>query len=190
GNSALSSGGGIFSYDGSLSIIDSNIANNDAASNTLFSFEENAGGGIYSSTGLTLTNSSVSRNSSERGGGIFVVGSNSVEISDSTLENNFSYNGSGGGIEIDGSSTVGISTSTISNNTASTNSLGGGGITANGSGVVEISASIISSNTAVLNDDTLPVNTGGGGIEINDSREVRISTSTISNILSLAMVVA
>jgi predicted outer membrane repeat protein len=129
------------------------LSNSTISGNT----SNSSGGGIYSSN-ATISNSIISGNTSNsNGGGIY--SSSSVTLSNSTISGNTS-NSSGGGIY--SSSNATISNSTISGNTASN----GGGIY--GSSSVTLTNSIISGNTA---------NTSGGGIYSNITT---LSNSTVA----------
>ncbi|MBN3875043.1 Calx-beta domain-containing protein [Nostoc sp. JL23] len=102
------------------------------------------GGGIYSTSSVTVSNSNLSGNIAALGGGIYST--SSVIATNSTISGN-TANTSGGGIY--STSSVTATNSTISGNTANTN---GGGIY---SSTNTLSNSTVSSNTAKVN---------GGGI--------------------------
>ncbi|MEH2115632.1 Calx-beta domain-containing protein [Nostoc sp.] len=139
----------VFNASASLSIDGLNITGGNAAN----------GGGIYSTSSITLSNSSISGNTaSTSGGGIY--SSSSVTLSNSIISSN-TANSNGGGIY---SSNATISNSTFSSNTANNN---GGGIYSSNA---TISNSTFSSNTA---------NSNGGGIF--SSSILTISNSTISS---------
>jgi hypothetical protein len=92
---------------------------------------------------MTISNSTIANNSSDRdGGGIFNDNGSSrvVNISNSTIANN-SANGDGGGILNNG-------TTTISNSTIANNSANGGGGLFNKSGTMTIAQSIVANNSA------------------------------------------
>ncbi|MBN3891619.1 MAG: DUF4347 domain-containing protein [Nostoc sp. JL31] len=126
----------IFNASASLSIDGLKITGGNAGSSN--------GGGIYSTSGVTVSNSNFSGNIANLGAGIY--SSSSVTAINSTISGN-TANTSGGGIY--SSSSVTASNSTISGNTANTN---GGGIY---STTTTLSNSTVSSNTAKVN---------GGGI--------------------------
>ncbi|MEH2370803.1 Calx-beta domain-containing protein [Nostoc sp.] len=128
----------IFNASASLSIDGLKITGGNAGSN-------NNGGGIYSTSSVTVSNSNLSGNIAALGGGIY--SSSSVTATNSTISGN-TANTSGGGIY--SSSSVTASNSTISGNTANTN---GGGIYS--STTTTLTNSTVSSNTAKVN---------GGGI--------------------------
>ncbi|MDZ7953731.1 Calx-beta domain-containing protein [Nostoc sp. DedQUE09] len=102
------------------------------------------GGGIYSTSSVTVSNSNLSGNIAALGGGIYST--ISVTATNSTISGN-TANASGGGIY--STSSVTATNSTISSNTANTN---GGGIY---STITTLINSTVSSNTVKVN---------GGGI--------------------------
>ena len=92
GNTASSSGSGIFNSGGTLTVTDSTVSGNTAPG---------SGGGILNSNGgsLTITNSTVSENgASGTGGGIWTQGT--VTLTNSTVSGNTA--GTGGGIHNSG----------------------------------------------------------------------------------------
>ncbi len=121
-----------------------------------------AGGGIYNSGTLTLTDSTISSNTAPSGGGIF-NNSGTLTVSDSTVSGNTA--GAGGGIFNAGTLTV--SNSTVSGNTASG---GAGGGIFNG-GTLTVSNSTVSGNTA---------SGGAGGGISNSYGTLTVSNSTVS----------
>ncbi|WP_138505255.1 Calx-beta domain-containing protein [Nostoc sp. PA-18-2419] len=137
----------VFNASASLSIDGLKITGGNAGNND--------GGGIYSNSSVTLSNSIISSNTANAGGAIY---SSSVTLSNSTISSN-TANTNGGGIY---SSSATISNSTISSNTANTN---GGAIYSSSN--LTLSNSTISSNTA---------KTYGGGIYTSNAT---VSNSTI-----------
>ncbi|MEH2067450.1 MAG: Calx-beta domain-containing protein [Nostoc sp.] len=137
----------VFSASASLSIDGLKITGGNAGNND--------GGGIYSNSSVTLSNSIISSNTANAGAAIY---SSSVILSNSTISSN-TANSNGGGIY---SSSATISNSTISSNTANSN---GGGIYSSSN--LTLSNSTISSNTA---------KTYGGGIYTSNAT---VSNSTI-----------
>lgn len=136
-NIAAERGGGIeVEEDGTLSITDSTLSDNEAQ----------FGAGLFSAGTATVTRSTVSGNeSSENGGGLELysfIGTDTpstLVVDTSTITSNTAQNNGGG---IQGSrGAVTISNSTITSNSAAT---GGGVIT---SGDLEITGSLISGNT-------------------------------------------
>ena len=137
------------------------------------------GGGILNGGTLTLSNSTLSGNSSTSpgtasgGGGIFNNGG-TVTISNSTLSGNSSPLANGGGIFNAG--TLTISNSTLSGNSAGSESGGGseGGGIYNDFGTVTISFSTISGNSATL--------FGGGIFNLSDSSgAMTVKNSIVGN---------
>ena len=104
------------------------------------------GGGILALGSVTVTNGTVTGNTSDGGGGILALGS--VTVTNSTVSGNMARF-SGGGILAGGSVTV--TNGTVSSNTATQ----GGGIQAS-SGSVTVTNSTVTGNTA---------SGGGGGIQ-------------------------
>ena len=135
--------------------------------------EGNSGGGIDNLGTLTLSNDTITGNTSATsGGGVFNTGT--LTVSDSTFANNTAAYG--GGLGNSGLATV--TGSTFTGNSAS--STGGGGIL-NYNGTLTLSNSTLANNTAAtggginnytgsvtLSDDTIADNTdfayGGGGV--------------------------
>ncbi|WNZ24950.1 DUF4347 domain-containing protein [Leptolyngbya sp. NK1-12] len=135
------------------------------------------GGGIFSTENLTLSNSTISGNSTAAafsgfGAGIY-SSSGSLTVSNSTISNNSMSEGInfGAGIYVTGSLTV--SNSTISNNSASGFSGSGGGIDTTSGSSVSVSNSIISNNSVS--------GRGGSGGGIASRGSLSVSNSTISN---------
>lgn len=177
GNQAAHNGGGILSEAQKIEIRNSYITGNTAIRN---------GGGIQADYGLSITNSTISRNEAgvagDRdgwGGGIYAgVDEFRTSIDNATISHNRATRGGGVFIshrEPDGSAIV--SNSTISNNSAEE----GAGIA--GDGFFTITTSLISEN------DALPQNGSylgglGGGLFIGDGR-ITVSNSTIASNRSL-----
>ncbi|HVS40368.1 MAG TPA: choice-of-anchor Q domain-containing protein, partial [Gemmataceae bacterium] len=139
-----------------------------------------AGGGIALMSGsfgppsLTLTNSTISGNTGNTGGGGGIaVYSGTLTVNGSTISGNtgHGFNGGGGISANSGSVTITISDSTISGNTFSNspNNFGGGGIASGGK--LTITNSTIAGNTASV---------AGGAIENFGSGKLVITDSTIS----------
>ncbi|PNW58746.1 UNVERIFIED_CONTAM: hypothetical protein BEN50_05950 [Euhalothece sp. KZN 001] len=142
------------------------------------------GGGISNFEDLTLTNSTVSGNSSFVGGGVYNRGTST--INNSTLSGNSADNG-GGGVANTGTSTITINNSILSSNSSDAF---GGGVVNYGTSTITINNSTLSSNsarygggvnnsgTSTINNSTLSGNSArygdGGGIDNG-------GTSTINN---------
>ena len=157
-----------------------------------------AGRGIYNHLWgtLTLTNSTITGNTADVGGGIYNQ-SGTLTLTNSTISGNKAHTddiytvGSGGGIYNGG--TLTITNSTISGNTAD----GGGGIsnwgtltltnstisgnTASGNTVNDHGGGIFSDGTLTITNSTISGNTadGGGGI-FNQDGTLTVTNSTIS----------
>ncbi|HUM70200.1 MAG TPA: CSLREA domain-containing protein, partial [Chloroflexota bacterium] len=126
-----------------------------------------SGGGINMLNGnLTVTDSIITENSSNVGGGIAQLGSSpQILISGSTISGNSSINGPGGGLYINAAH-LQITDSVISGNSAND----GGGLVFY-SGFLTMTESVVEGNTAV---------TIGGGI-FNSADNSLIISSTIQN---------
>ena len=123
----------------------------------------NSSGGIFNYGGtLTLTNSTVSRNTAYFGGGISHRVGGTLTITDSG--NTGSSNGRG----IYNYSTVALTNSTVSGNTANNQ---GGGIF-NYGGILTLTNGTVSNNTA---------STGGGIYNIHEDDVVRLVNTIIAN---------
>ncbi len=140
-------GAGIFNENGgTLSLSGTTVILNNATG-PIVSY----GGGIYNGGELTLTNSTVSYNTTlNHGGGIYHAGASSVTLNGSTISDNLATGGSGGGIYVSTGSLF-VTNSTISANSASSH---GGGIST--SATATIINSTISGNATQFGS--------GGGI--------------------------
>ncbi|MGI8542199.1 MAG: choice-of-anchor Q domain-containing protein, partial [Aridibacter sp.] len=148
GSNNETSGGGILN-SGNLTITNLNILNNSTRGN---------GGGIFSNSGsLKIINSTISKNDTSfdfggKGGGLWLVNTNTMLIN-TTISNNEAFGGQGGGIYNKGG-VLTITSSTIATNNTITSSGGasfGAGIYAE-SGSVSIHNSIIAANNGVGGD--------------------------------------
>ncbi|MEH1898974.1 MAG: Calx-beta domain-containing protein [Nostoc sp.] len=147
----------IFNASASLSIDGLNITGGNAGNNN--------GGGIYSTSSVTLSNSIISSNTTNiSGGGIY---SSSVTLSNSTIFGNTANNNGGG---IYSSTSLSISNSTISSNTSKSS---GGGIYTNNA---TVSNSTIFGNSADSDNN----GTGNGGGIFRSGGTVSISNSIIA----------
>lgn len=144
GNAGGACGGGIY-IGGLLTLNNSTVSNNSA---------DGGGGICvgYTAVGLKLNNSTVSHNSGLggfSGGGILALSGIST-ITNSTISNNSSF--AGGGIRNFGNSTLNVFNSTITENLATLGgSFGGGGIETGGA--VNIANTIVAGNTAPVRPD-------------------------------------
>jgi len=163
-NSAASQNGGGIYTQGSLTLTDSTLLNNTGyLGGGLFSSgaavltnviasgnTASEGGGINSNNGsvMTLTNSTVSGNTStSNGGGVMNLGTSNLTITNSTISGNTGANG--GGIRNTQGATLTITNLTIANNTAIA---GGGGISSD-TGTVNVKNTLIAGNTYASSPD-------------------------------------
>jgi hypothetical protein len=125
------------------------------------------GGGIYNAGTLTVSNTTISSNSSAYGGdGIYNANTTGIlTVSGCTISGNSLAGSDGGGIYNDGFATASISNTTISGNFADL----GGGIW--NDGALTVNNVIFSGNSATIE---------GGGIE-NDSGNVTVTNTTFAN---------
>lgn len=138
-------GGGVFDEDGfATDLIDSSTITDNTTADDSGGGVADVGGGNY-----TITNSTISGNAANSGGGIEAQageGPGSLTLTGDTISGNTAsengFNAPGGGIENDGVG-VSVTNTTITGNTASD----GGGIASPG-GMTTISFSTINGNTA------------------------------------------
>lgn len=196
GNSAGDNGGGLYLYQGSLTIIDSTISNNVAETGTGggIAFEDgpftivsstisgntagDSGGGIWIDDSLaTISDSTISGNVSGDGGGAIYLYETLMTISNSTLSGNSAANG--GALYIandDEESTTFIENSTISGNHASQD---GGAISIfMGEPDEKVSIEIVQSTITDNSTDGLEEN--NGGIALQDNAEMTIIGSIVA----------
>src|SRR5262249_17898140 len=111
------------------------------------------GGGIFTNSPLTVTDSTIAGNQSTDGGGMWLVGQNTSTIRNSTISgNSASY---GGGIEII-SDPLTIENTTVAFNTAT---YSGGGIRCGG-GAVTMTSTVVGNNASPLGPDFYGTYTG------------------------------
>lgn len=197
GATETSRGGGIFNWQGSLTLNDSAVTSNIAAKITIFPDEFGGlGGGIYNLAGtVTLHQSRVGSNIAElgSGGGVYNDGGQ-VQVSQTTFDDNLAGY-AGGGLFNSGAAIV--NSSTFSANAAL---IQGGGVS-QASGLLELRNSTLSGNlgdtansgdlgagvyayagTVTLNNSTVTRNTGvseGAGI-YNETAAITLSNSIIA----------
>ena len=183
-NNTASNGGGAVYTSGSLT------ANND-------NFYDNHGGisggaisGATSNANITVTNSTITNNDADYGGGIFAAPGATTTITDSTLSSNTASLRGGGAIANRGDLTV--TDSTLSGNSAQT---GGGGIY--NDGTATITNCTIYNNTAsqgggldnlgsttltscTVTDNNAYGGAGGGIFNSGESRGVSLENSIVS----------
>ena len=121
------------------------------------------GGGIFNKGTVSVSNSTLSDNTSNGGGGIENAFAGNVTLSGSTLDGNSSTS-LGGGIDNDGTATV--SNSTFSGNSANY----GGGIATNGT--LSLSSSTLSGNSADL--------AFGGGLYVGNVNATTFGSSILA----------
>ncbi|GIX33196.1 MAG: hypothetical protein KatS3mg125_1152 [Lysobacterales bacterium] len=174
-NAAFDGGGGVANA-GTLSISNSTFSDNRATSSSGIgggllnvgsatvigsTFQQNSagdeGGGVFNSSGatLTITGSTFSDNLTVSGGAVYNVGS--LQITDSTFSDN-QVTGNGGGAYNTGMLTITASTFSGNNVTSLSSGDGGGGVFNASGGTLIITNSTFSGNRANLG--------GGGGIRV------------------------
>ena len=191
-NSNVEHGGGIFTSNGTLTVVGSTISGNRSYGNAggIFvdsnstasvlsstisgNYTDGGGGGILSFGTLSVEDSTIANNtadyndsSGEHGGGIYSGGT--LTVASSTISDNHS-NGDAGGIVTEPNTTTTVHDSTISGNAADGH---GGGIL--NRGTLSVVNSIIRDNEADVNH-----NGSGDGGGIYNSGTLGIETATIS----------
>jgi hypothetical protein len=185
GNTALSgSGGGIYA-SGSLTVTTSTVTGNTAnirgggihkegfgtltVTNSIVSGNSAGnGGGISSESSVTVTNSTVSGNTSTGSGGGIQSGV-TLTVTNSTVSGNTS-NGSGGGIYMDGG-TATLTNVTVTGNRSDNDDSGaevGGGVRRDG-GTVTLNNTLVAGNfrgTGTTRDDVAGVVASGSGFNL------------------------
>lgn len=138
------------------------------------------GGGISNSGALTVTNSTVSKNSSIAGAGIYNASGASLTVTGSTISGNTTAGGGGAGIYNHGTLTV--TDSTISGNSASGVQPAGGGIySSNGFTLADSTVTGNSVSCVAFGCDAggIPASVFGGGISTNTGSSM-ISNSIVA----------
>ncbi|MEO8609111.1 MAG: choice-of-anchor Q domain-containing protein [Chloroflexota bacterium] len=126
------------------------------------------GGGILNNGTLSLIDSHVQGNQTDKGSGGAIGNTGTMTITNVVINDNTAVDGAGGGIENNG--TLNVIDSTIRNNTATNGVVGGGGIH-NENGSATLTRVTLNDNAAV----------SGGGIENRlDGSTITITNSTIS----------
>jgi len=154
GNVAVTLGGGVYNV-GTLTINDSTISGNS------LSYEYGSGGGILNWGTLTVNRGTITGNSADDGGGV-ASGGGAVEINSSTLNGN-SVADAGGGINILGG-TATINNSTITANSANND---GGGVL--NYGTLTITNGTIAGNSAPAGGGITQVTAYGGSVTFQNS---------------------
>ena len=173
-------GGGAIYNEGDLTINGSTLAGNEANyTDTNSNLYYTGGGAIYNNAGsLTLTDSVLSENSSERNGGAIYNHLGTVVIDGSTISENTAQC-DGGGIDNTVTSESGVASLTITNSTIAHNIAAdrGGGL---------YHRALVGNATIVITNTTLFGNTagskGGGiyGLSSNDATTITITNATIA----------
>ncbi len=164
----------------------------DVSSVTIQNSNGAFGGGIDNSGTLTVTDSTLSGNIADYGGGIFDHPGGMVTVTDSTLSGNSAPDAQGGGI-FNQEGTVNVTDSTLSGNSAT---YGDGGGIFNLSGSLNVIDSTLSGNssgtgggifngggTVTVTDSTLSGNSAGaagGGIN-NDAGSVNVGATIVAS---------
>lgn len=147
-----------------------NISGNGGMIGDQLTFENNnansPGGGIYSSSALTLTNSRFENvNSTSVGGGIYHASSHPVTLRNTsfihcTSTNNSNNSGPGGGVYLTGSTMATLENLTFTQNSSDST---GGGLYTSSVGTLQLKNSVFSENSA---------NAPGGGAYLNGTNLV------------------
>ncbi|MCP5011907.1 MAG: hypothetical protein GY942_18165 [Aestuariibacter sp.] len=196
-------GAGIYIKNGTLTIADSTIADNEN--------QNDDGGGMHIDASVvtmvrTFIQNNRTKENSNTGGGIYVRGSSTVDISDSAIRNNYTQDSSanGGGLYMMGSSIVTVTNTLIENNETLGTSANGGavrnsggdliilnsviqnnhtyGSSANGGGLYHSGGDLIILNSVIQNNHAYgPSSTSGGGLYHSGSVATIVGTRILSN---------
>ena len=161
---AIDNGGGI--KNSGILTLDSSIVRNNAIPNPTQNIA-GAGGGIYNTGTLEVSNSTISDNGAGLGGGIYNTGT--LTVNNSTLSSNSVYvrfGAAGGGIYNAG-------TATVLNSTLNDNRVG-----ANGGGILNTGNLTVSTST--LNNNLVSTGNSGFGGGIDNTGTLYVSNSTLS----------
>jgi hypothetical protein len=155
GGATSGNGGGLYNFEGTLSLTDCTISGNSGQN----------GGGLNNFGSATLTDCTLSGNSATRGGGLFSfpyspAGPVTLSMANCTVSGNSAYLG-GGLYTYNGTATV--SACTISGNTAQS----GGGLF--NTGTLVLTDSTISGNTASTGGGLFNAAPGGGRYNLGDA---------------------
>jgi hypothetical protein len=157
GNSAIGGGGGGLSNSGTAILIDSTVSTN----HTMFLY----GGGIDNLAGtLTLTNSVVSGNSANGGGGIANFGG--LALNHSSLSGNSATNARGGGL--------------LNKPGSNANLYGYSFVTGNSAGYAGYGGGIFNYGTLTLTNDTVSGNYGMRGAGMFNESSATLTNTTLS----------
>ncbi|MGQ0592571.1 MAG: hypothetical protein ACT4QB_07950 [Gammaproteobacteria bacterium] len=158
------------------------LTDSTVSGNTTNGFD---GGGVFNRGTLTLTHSTISGNTAGLGGGVSNRYYGTLTLTDSTISGNTASDGGG----VSNYGTITLTNSTISGNTADN----GGGLS--GSGTATSTNSTITGNTALdrgggvdasgltLTNITVSANSAryGGGVHINPGNNVMIGSTVSGN---------
>ncbi len=172
GVAADNGGGGIYNLNGGTLIIDNAMVMDNMADGTAGS-----GGGILNDIGAmaTITNTTISGNSSNRAGGGIENNAGTITLNTVLLNTNSTMMspGNGGGLHVTGMGIVNLTNGTVTGNTAGSE---GGGLW-NGAGTMTINGTTISGNTA----SGIAADNGGGGIYNFNGGTLMIMNAQIMN---------
>jgi parallel beta-helix repeat protein len=130
----------------------------------------NKGGGLFAKTDdgeVTLTNNTITENSADSTGGVYVDASSTVTLTNNTIAGNSSEQ-FGGGVYVDVSNTVTLTNNTITGNSADDS---GGGVYVSDSTTVTLTNNTITGNSA---------DSRGGGVYVYNSTTVTLTNNTIT----------
>lgn len=164
-NTAGGAGGAVLVAEGGPTDIDSSAF--------LYNYAERPGGAVYNETDGTLyvRRSTVARNTSTLGGGLFADADSHTVIADSRFRGNTAYEGEGGGIYQDGD--LALWRTVVSGNQAPDDGATGGGIYVDTGEVLNLTDSRITDNTS----DTAP-----GGIDNNATVNTYGTNTIVDNV--------
>jgi len=178
GNTAHSTGsneaGGISIFQGGLTLQNSRVGSTIASAGNSGEF----GGGIYATTtaggpyNLTITNSTITYNTANSGGGgvYFTSYNGTINLTDTVVDNNTAANKGGGVLLVGTGATVTLSNSSVSNNSSTS---------AGGAGIYSTSPLTVSDSNV---DSNVMVGGKGGGIYMFGANSALTMTGgTVSN---------
>jgi predicted outer membrane repeat protein len=174
-------GGALDIESGSAAVVTQSAIDGNASGNTSLGI---AGGGIavIGSSSLTLTQSSVTRNVSRYGGGIYATSAATLQLSNDTFAANQAT--LGGAMYLDHTA-ANVDFATISGNTATT----GSGIAVNSNNAVQLRNSIVSRNSGgndcgvdggIQNYASAGYNIAGNGCPINGTADIQTTDPQLS----------
>jgi predicted outer membrane repeat protein len=167
-NTAGAQGGGMYAFSGAVVVSHSTFSDNTAGATS-------AGGGLETSSGVTLTvtDSSFNDNTAYAGGGL-AFGGASASLSRVIIFGNHATGGDGGGIAYSGVGTLSLTDLTVESNVAAN---GGGGLAVGGgSPSATVDRSTFSGNNAQGGAD------GGGAIRFTGSTLDVVNSTLTGNL--------